>query len=201
MRVYKDQVKFPELSLPFLELTQTSCSGFVATAAWREKTCQPNSVQPHAWLSTKEFFVSAHAVAKLSRVGARRPFNQPTNNQPTDQPATPCYQLHYIWMLPMLVSHATHHSAKPRILTKKLLTEVWGVHAGNGEQLDPRRTYQPGSGRREICTCGPAVPLHTTPYLRNRYRAGWLLAEKEDQQTVRTSRFQTGSTPAPKPRS
>lgn len=71
-------------------------------------------------------------------------------------------------------------------LKKKLLTEGLGVHAGSGEQLDPHGTYQPGSGRKEVCTCGLVVPLHTTPCLKNRYRAGWLLAQKEDQQTVRT---------------
>lgn len=76
---------------------------------------------------------------------------------------------------------------------------MWGVHAGSGEQLDPHRTYQPGSGRKEVCTCGPVVPLHTTPCLMNRYRVGWLLAQREDQQIVRTGRLAEIRHP-PKPR-
>lgn len=95
-------------------------------------------------------------------------------NQPTSQPATPfiscaksgCCSCRWA-TLPVC-----GETEDPNI--KKVLTEVWGIHAGSGVQLDPHRTYQPGGGRKEVCTCGPVVPLHTTPCLKNRYRAAWL---------------------------
>lgn len=91
----------------------------------------------------------------------------------TIQPAShPPNQLLIIRMPPMLVSHAMLIIEDPNQKINNLLTEVWWVHAGSREQLDPRGTYQPGSGRKEVCTCGPVVPLHTTPCLMNRYRAG-----------------------------
>ncbi len=72
---------------------------------------------------------------------------------------------------------------------KKLLTAVWRVHAVSGEQLDLHRTYQPGSVRKEVCTCGLVVPLRTTPCLMNRHKVGWLLVQREDQQIVRCGRL------------
>lgn len=71
----------------------------------------------------------------------------------------------------MLESQAMLTTEDPNENKNELLTEVWRVHAGSREQLDPRGTYQPGCGRKEVCTCGPVVPLHTTPCLTNRYRA------------------------------
>ncbi|TNN55074.1 hypothetical protein EYF80_034703 [Liparis tanakae] len=120
----------------------------------------------------------AHAVAKRSRVGATKPFSHAL------------HQLYGIWML--LTRPICGQPKKTRILTKKLLTEVWGVHAGSGGQQDPHRTYQPGSGRKEGCTCGPVVPLHTTPCPMHRDRAAWLWAQREDRQTVRTGTRATG---------
>lgn len=197
MNVYKDQLG--SLNSIF-ELTQTSCSCFGQQEPGGRKRASQTQSNLMLGSQPKSFFFFCPCSGKAFLIWRNKTI-QPTN-QPTNRPASHS-----------LLSAAVHldaaHAGEPRYPSlgktedpnKKLLTEVWGVHAGNGEQLDPRRTYQPGSGRKEICTCGPVVPLHTTPYLMNRYRAGWLLAQKEDQQTVRTSRFQMGSSTHPKPRS
>lgn len=165
--VYKD----PSSSLTVFAITRADSDQqlwFCRKRSLEGPTCQPNSVQPHARLSTKE--LSCPCSGKAFLCGRNKTI------QPTDQPATPF--ISYIKSGCRSCRWATLPIArqKPRNLTKKLLTEVRGVHAGSGEQLDPHRTYQPGSGRKEVCTCGPVVPLHTTPCLMYRYRAAWLLA-------------------------
>lgn len=164
MGVYKD----PSSSLTVFAITGADSNKvlwFCSTRSLEGLTCQPNSVQPHARLSAKE--LSCPCSGKAFLCGHNKTI-QPTN-QPTSQP------------LPLSAASNLDaaHAGEPQYPSlgktedpnKKLLTEVWGVHAGSGEQLDPHRTYQPGSGRKEVCTCGPVVPLHTTPCLMNRYRA------------------------------
>lgn len=92
-------LQVPWLSLWLLKLTWRSCSGF----------CSYRSLEVLMLGSLPQTNL-AHAVAKLSCVGKTKPTNRPASHS--------LYQLHQIWMLPMPVSHTTHHWAKPRILTK-----------------------------------------------------------------------------------
>lgn len=128
--------------------------------AWRDK--RASQTQSNLMLGSLPKELSCPCSGKAFLCGHNKTI-QPTSHS--------LYQLHQIWMLLMPVSHYQTfcNTDDPN---KNLLTEVWGVHAGSGEQLDPHRTYQPGSGRKEVCTCGPVVPLHTTPCLMNRYREG-----------------------------
>lgn len=60
---------------------------------------------------------------------------------------------------------------KPNTPTLNTTLSAWGAHAGAGAQQVPHKTThcEPGSGKKLVCTCGLAVPLHTTPCLT--YRA------------------------------
>lgn len=95
----------------------------------------------------------AHAVAKLSCVGITKPFNQPT-----DRPAShSLYQLNQIWML----LKATHHSAKPRILTKNSSLRCGGYMPEAGSSWTPTgHISQAAEGKRFVLA---ARWSHSTP--------------------------------------
>lgn len=176
----KKILQVPWLSLRLLKLTWRSCSGL----------CSDRSLEGLMLGSPTKY-----NLAPCSGKAFLRRCNK--TNQSTSQP------------LPLSAASNLDaaHAGEPRYpslgkteyLNKKLLTAVWRVHAGSGEQLALHRTYQPGSVRKEVCTCGPAVPLHTTPCLMNRHKVGWLLVQREDQQTVRSRRL-AGILHPPKPK-
>lgn len=69
-------------SLPLLKLTQPSGAGFVVTRSPEGPSCQPNSVQPHARLTTKVLIFPCSGKAFL----CGRNWTIQTTNQPTSQP-------------------------------------------------------------------------------------------------------------------
>lgn len=132
-------------------------------------------------LFSREKSLVLSSLPKTSPCCLTKPFDQPTS-QPLPLSAA---SVHGCCPCRRAALPVTRHKTM-RILTKKRKRkkQPYGVHAESGVQLGPHRSYQPGSGSKEVCTCGPAVPLHTTPCLMNRYRVGWLLAQREDHQTV-----------------
>lgn len=151
--VYKD----PSSSLAVFAITRADSNKllwFCSNRSLEGLTCQPNSVQPHARLSTKE--VSCPCSGKAFLCGHNKTI------QPTNRPAShSLYQLHQIWMLPMPVSHTTHHSAQPRILTKNSSLRCGGYMPEAGSSWTPTGLIsQAAEGKRFVLA---ARWSHSTP--------------------------------------